>query len=71
MAGGQQIGGDADRAVFIGAVGGGDCGGGEGVVENSVSGSTHLQSTKNLNMKYKEIDFYLTIQSINFRDIPT
>ena len=32
MAGGKQIGGDADRAVFAGAVGGGDCGGGESVV---------------------------------------
>ena len=29
MAGGKQIGGDADCAVFAGAVGGGDCGGGE------------------------------------------
>ena len=33
MAGGEQIGGNADRAVFAGAVGGGDCGGGEGVIE--------------------------------------
>ena len=32
MAGGEQIGGNADCAVFAGAVGGGDCGGGEGIV---------------------------------------
>ena len=32
MAGGKQIGGDADSAVFAGAVGGGDSGGGEGIV---------------------------------------
>ena len=32
MAGGKQIGGDADCTVFAGTVGGGDCGGGEGVV---------------------------------------
>lgn len=30
MAGGEQIGGDADSAVFAGAIGGDDCGGGEG-----------------------------------------
>ena len=29
MAGGEQIRGDADCAVFADAVGGGDCGGGE------------------------------------------
>ena len=32
MAGGKSIGGDADCTVFAGAVGGGDCGGGEGIV---------------------------------------
>ena len=32
MAGGEQIGRDADCAVFAGAVGGGGCGGGEGGV---------------------------------------
>ena len=32
MAGGESVGEDADCAVFAGAVGGGDCGGGEGVV---------------------------------------
>ena len=38
MAGGEQIGGDANCAVFIGAVGGGDCGGGE-VAINSIGTS--------------------------------
>ena len=34
MAGGEPTGGDADCAVFSGAVGGGDCGGGKGVVRD-------------------------------------
>ena len=33
MAGGEPVGGHADRAVFAGAVGGGDCGGGEGDIK--------------------------------------
>ena len=33
MAGGEPVGGDADCTVFAGAVGSGDCGGGERVVK--------------------------------------
>lgn len=32
MAGGKPVGRDADCTVFIGAVGGGNCGGGEGTI---------------------------------------
>lgn len=35
MAGGEQTGGDGDCAVFAGTVGGGDCGGSEGVVNGT------------------------------------
>lgn len=43
VAGGEQIGGNADCAVFIGAVGGGDCGGGEGIIINFQIYYIHLK----------------------------
>lgn len=52
MASGEQIGGHADRAVFAGAVGGGDCGGGEGIM------NTKNKYFKN-NINYK---FYMDYQ---------
>ena len=55
MAGGEQIGGDADCAVFIGAVGGGDCGGGEGVVISHVE--------KLLKRQRSEIDYIKSLKS--------
>ena len=47
MAGGKQIGGDADCAVFAGAVGGGDCGGWRRIYRDMTSGE-NLKTTYKL-----------------------